>query len=58
MELAEQRAPNGFDRVEDVFAPGELEELSTRYKRTAGFAPDILNERPSLSIHQQPRPST
>ena len=58
MEIAEQHAPNGFHRIEDVFAPGELEELSTRYKRTAGFAPDILNERPSLSIHQPPRPST
>jgi 5-methylphenazine-1-carboxylate 1-monooxygenase len=58
MELAEQRAPNGFDRIEDVFAPGELEALSTRYKHTAGFAPDILNERPSLSVRPPPRAGT
>jgi hypothetical protein len=33
-----------------VFAPGELEALSTQYKRTAGFDPVALNERPSWSI--------
>ena len=54
------RAPNGFHRIEDVFAPGELEALSTRYKRTAGFASDILNERPSPAstshLARVPRP--
>ncbi len=50
MELAEARAPAGFDRVEDVFAPGELQELSSRYQRTAGFDPALLNGRPSLSV--------
>ena len=50
MELAEARAPNGFERIEDVFAPGELQELSSRYKRIAGFDPAALNNRPSLSV--------
>jgi len=50
MELAEERAPDGFDRIEDVFAPGELEELALSYKRVAGFDPATLNERPSLSV--------
>ena len=50
MELAEERAPDGFDRVEDVFAPGELQELSDEFKRVAGFDPAELNERPSLSV--------
>jgi 2-polyprenyl-6-methoxyphenol hydroxylase-like FAD-dependent oxidoreductase len=50
MELAEERAPHGFQRVEEVFAPGELERLSAEYKRTAGFDPVTLNERPSLSV--------
>jgi 2-polyprenyl-6-methoxyphenol hydroxylase-like FAD-dependent oxidoreductase len=50
MELAEQRAPDGFRSVADVFGPGELEELSGKYKRTAGFDPAALNERPSLSV--------
>lgn len=50
MELAETRAPGGFGRVKDVFAPGELQELSGRYKRIAGFDPALLNGRPSLSV--------
>ena len=50
MELAEERAPHGFQRVEEVFAPGELERLSAEYKRTAGFDPVALNKRPSLSV--------
>jgi 2-polyprenyl-6-methoxyphenol hydroxylase-like FAD-dependent oxidoreductase len=50
MELAEERAPDGFGRIEDVFAPGELEALSTRYKRTAGFDPTALSQRPSWSV--------
>lgn len=50
MELAEQRAPDGFDDIGDVFASGELEALSAAYKRTAGFDAATLNERPSLSV--------
>lgn len=50
MELAEQPAPDGFHRIEDVFTPGELEQLSAAYKRTAGFDPVALNERASLSV--------
>ena len=45
MELAEERAPDGFDDVNDVFAPGELEAIATEFKRLAGFDPAILNER-------------
>jgi 2-polyprenyl-6-methoxyphenol hydroxylase-like FAD-dependent oxidoreductase len=56
MELAEVRAPDGFDRVEDVFAPGELEELSAQHKLVSGFDPTILNARPSLSVKpKEPR---
>jgi 2-polyprenyl-6-methoxyphenol hydroxylase-like FAD-dependent oxidoreductase len=38
LDLAEERAPDGFARVEDVFAPGELESIAARYKQVAGFA--------------------
>jgi hypothetical protein len=38
LDLAEERAPGGFARVEDVFAPGELAEIAARYERVAGFA--------------------
>ena len=50
MELVEQRAPNGFTNLDDVISQRELEEISRSYKRTAGFDPDVLNNRPSLSI--------
>ena len=38
LDLAEERAPDGFSRVEDVFAPGELEGIAAAYKQIAGFA--------------------
>jgi 2-polyprenyl-6-methoxyphenol hydroxylase-like FAD-dependent oxidoreductase len=38
LDFAEERAPDGFARVEDVFAPGELEGIAARYKQVAGFA--------------------
>jgi 2-polyprenyl-6-methoxyphenol hydroxylase-like FAD-dependent oxidoreductase len=50
MELAEARAPGGFDHIQDVFAPGELHEIARCYKRVAGFDPALLNSRPSLSV--------
>jgi 2-polyprenyl-6-methoxyphenol hydroxylase-like FAD-dependent oxidoreductase len=39
LDLAEQRAPDGFADVHDVFAPGELEEIAASYKQIAGFVP-------------------
>jgi 5-methylphenazine-1-carboxylate 1-monooxygenase len=36
--MAHERAPQGFDRVEDVFVAGELEDISNSYKQVAGFA--------------------
>jgi len=52
LELVEQRAPDGFERLEDVFALGELERLAEDAKAVAGFAVHTLNHRPSLSVHQ------
>jgi 2-polyprenyl-6-methoxyphenol hydroxylase-like FAD-dependent oxidoreductase len=37
MQLSEERAPNGFDRIEDVFAPGELQAMADRYKVLTGM---------------------
>ncbi len=50
MEIVEERAPDGFERIEDVFAPGELAALAEHYKATAGFSVHALNRRPSLSV--------
>jgi 2-polyprenyl-6-methoxyphenol hydroxylase-like FAD-dependent oxidoreductase len=49
MVLAHERAPQGFQDVDDVFAPGELAEIAAGYKRAAGFHPDALNTRASLT---------
>jgi 2-polyprenyl-6-methoxyphenol hydroxylase-like FAD-dependent oxidoreductase len=45
MQLVEQRAPNGFSRIEDVLTLQEQEETATRYKQVAGFDRDALNAR-------------
>jgi 2-polyprenyl-6-methoxyphenol hydroxylase-like FAD-dependent oxidoreductase len=37
MQLAEERAPHGFGSVEEVISREELESISLRYKRLAGF---------------------
>ena len=50
MEIAEQRAPNGFRKIEDVIARRELEDISRAYKIEAGFDPEVLNKRPSLTV--------
>lgn len=39
MQLAEERAPAGFSRIEDVFAPGELEAIAAQYKALTGLKP-------------------
>ena len=49
MQLAYERAPGGFDDVHDVVPADELAEIAASYKRAAGFHPDVLNARPSLS---------
>ena len=52
MELVEQRAPDGFTNLDAVVSSDELDDISRAYKRTAGFDPDILNSRPSLSVRR------
>jgi 2-polyprenyl-6-methoxyphenol hydroxylase-like FAD-dependent oxidoreductase len=50
MDMAEERAPNGFTDIEGVIPRRELEEISRSFKITAGFDPEMLNRRASLSI--------
>jgi hypothetical protein len=50
MQIAEERAPGGFEAIEAVINRAELEEIAARYKRMAGFDKAVLNQRPSLSI--------
>jgi 5-methylphenazine-1-carboxylate 1-monooxygenase len=56
IDIVEQRAPDGFDDLDAVISRAELEEISLSYKRTAGFDPEILNDRPSLRLDSTARP--
>jgi 2-polyprenyl-6-methoxyphenol hydroxylase-like FAD-dependent oxidoreductase len=50
IDLANQRAPDGFDRIGDVFPPGELSAISARYAKTAGFDVETVNTSPSYTV--------
>jgi len=45
MQIAEDRAPDGFNRVNDVIPQAELEEIAARYKQTAGFTVDEVKAK-------------
>jgi 2-polyprenyl-6-methoxyphenol hydroxylase-like FAD-dependent oxidoreductase len=49
MQLVEERAPDGFERLDDVVPAAELQMIADQYKRVAGFAVAELNTRPSLA---------
>lgn len=50
MQLAYERAPDGFDDIEAVVPCDEREQIALAYKAAGGFIPAQLNERPSLSV--------
>jgi 2-polyprenyl-6-methoxyphenol hydroxylase-like FAD-dependent oxidoreductase len=54
LTVVEDRAPNGFERLEDVIAYEELKEIADTYKRIAGFSIDALNSSPSLADREYP----
>ena len=37
MQIVEERAPNGFENLDDVISREELESIAARYKQIAGF---------------------
>lgn len=45
MQLAEDRAPDGFENIHDVIPREELESIASRYKEIAGFDRESLNSR-------------
>ena len=48
MQLAEERAPQGFKTIEDVIPRPELEAISRSFQQAAGLEPSALNARPSF----------
>jgi 2-polyprenyl-6-methoxyphenol hydroxylase-like FAD-dependent oxidoreductase len=57
MQLVEERAPNGFERIGDVLSVQELEDAAGTYKRIAGFDRDALNSRPPIVGPPLPSPT-
>jgi 5-methylphenazine-1-carboxylate 1-monooxygenase len=45
MQIAEERAPNGFKHIHEVMSHAELEDISLRYKQTAGFTVNQVNQK-------------
>jgi 2-polyprenyl-6-methoxyphenol hydroxylase-like FAD-dependent oxidoreductase len=46
MQLAEERAPEGFDDIHSVIPREELEAIAARYKQAAGFTLQDVNRQP------------
>ncbi len=49
MQLVEERAPSGFDRLTDVITRDEILEVTDGYRKRAGFSLQQLHDRPSLA---------
>ena len=45
MQIAHERSPQGFNHIHDVIPQDELEAISIRYKRIAGFDPNALSRK-------------
>ena len=50
MQMVEERAPNGFQHLEDVISQTELEEVAARYKQLAGFDLQSLNAKEDTTL--------
>ncbi|MGH3919228.1 MAG: flavin-dependent oxidoreductase [Pseudonocardiaceae bacterium] len=50
LQLVEERAPNGFTRIEDVMTSDELDSIALQYRKTAGFDAETLNTQPSWDV--------
>ena len=48
MRLVHERAPEGFDHINDVISPEEILEVTDGYRQTAGFALEALSSGMSL----------
>jgi 2-polyprenyl-6-methoxyphenol hydroxylase-like FAD-dependent oxidoreductase len=50
MQLAHERAPEGFADIEDVIPRAELEAIAARYKQVAGFSKEALAQKASVKV--------
>jgi 2-polyprenyl-6-methoxyphenol hydroxylase-like FAD-dependent oxidoreductase len=59
LQLAEERAPNGFERIEDVIAPEEIKSIADSFFAAAGLDVESVNSRPPYvpaNIRRQTHP--
>ena len=47
LQMAEERAPNGFAKITDVLSQDELESTASSFKKAAGFDLETVNSRQS-----------
>jgi len=52
MDVFEQRAPDGFARVEDVATHEELVEIAAGYKKIVGLDMETVNARAQVVLPQ------
>ncbi|RHW40168.1 flavin-dependent oxidoreductase [Lysinibacillus yapensis] len=45
MQIVEERAPEGFENLDDVISYEELEAIANKYKKIAGFDRESLNSK-------------
>jgi 2-polyprenyl-6-methoxyphenol hydroxylase-like FAD-dependent oxidoreductase len=57
MQIAEERAPNGFARINDVISPPELDAIVASFATAAGLDVETVNARSSY-VSQSPTPSS
>ena len=48
MQLVEQRAPAGFDRIDDVITQEEIKVIVASFSSAAGLDVETVNGRPSF----------
>lgn len=51
MQVAEERAPQGFKNIHDVIPKEELEEIGRAYKVVAGFDIEKVNQKADSTSH-------
>ena len=54
LQIAEERAPDGFAHIPDVLSQDELESTAVSFKKAAGFDVETVNSRKSFVELQRP----
>jgi 2-polyprenyl-6-methoxyphenol hydroxylase-like FAD-dependent oxidoreductase len=57
LQLVEERAPNGFDCIDDVVSRAEIDAISRSFAAAAGLDVETVNGASSLVSHRLPRPT-